>query len=68
MERDVACELWSKASQSWVKFSIYVGNDDSTTLADLKSKVPYDVVHVKRSLNSKLFNLKDHLKVQTAQF
>ena len=68
MERDVACELCSKAPQSRVKFSIYVGDDDSTTLADLKSKVPYgvekwsDVVHAKRSLNSRLFNLKDRFK------
>ena len=38
MERDVACELWSKAPQSGVKFSIYVGDDDSTTLADIKNK------------------------------
>ena len=41
MERDVACELWRKAPQSGVKFSIYVGDDDSTTLADIKNKVPY---------------------------
>ena len=38
MERDVACELWRKAPQSGVKFSIYVGDDDSTTLADIKTK------------------------------
>ena len=37
MERDVACELWSKVLQSGVKFSIYVGDDDSTILADKKS-------------------------------
>ena len=54
MERDVTCELWSKALQSGVKFSIYVGDDDSTTLADIKNKVPYGVekwsdIHTKRS-------------------
>ena len=43
MERDVACELWRKAPQSGVKFSIYVGDDDSTTLADIKNKVLYGV-------------------------
>ena len=43
MERDVDCELWNKASESGVKFSVYVGDDDSTTLADLKNKVPYGV-------------------------
>ena len=31
IERDVTCELWSKAPQSGVKLSIYVGDDDSTT-------------------------------------
>lgn len=68
MERDVACELWSKAPESGVKFSIFVGDDDSTTLADIKNKVPYgvekwsDVVHAKRSLNSRLYNLKDRFK------
>ena len=68
MERDVACELWTKAPQSGVKFSIYVGDDDSTTLADIKNKVPYgvekwsDIVHVKRSLNTRLYNLKDRFK------
>ena len=43
MERGVACELWRKAPQSGVKFSIYVGDDDSTTLADIKNKVLYGV-------------------------
>ena len=36
----MACELWSKAPKSGVKFSIYVGDDDSTTLADKKTKPP----------------------------
>ena len=53
MERDVACELLSKTPQSGVKFSIYVGDDNSATLADIKNKVPYgvekssDIVHTK---------------------
>ena len=68
MERDVACELWRKAPQSGVKFSIYVGDDDSTTLADIKNKVPYgvekwsDVGHAKKSLNTRLYNLGDCFK------
>ena len=68
MERDVACELWRKAPQSGVKFSIYVGDDDSTTLADIKNKVPYgvekwsDVGHAKKSLNTRLYNLRDCFK------
>ena len=68
MEREVACELWSNAPQSGVKFSVFVGDDDSTTLADIRNKVPYgvekwsDIVHVKRSLNTRLYNLKDRFK------
>ena len=69
MERDVACELWNKAPESGVKLLLYVGDhDDSTTLADLKNKVPYgvekwsDIVHAKRSLNAILYNLKDRFK------
>ena len=68
MERDVACELWRKAPQSGVKFSIYVGDDDSTTLADIKNKVPRgvekwsDVGHAKKSLNTRLYNLRDCFK------
>ena len=64
MERDVACELWRKAPQSGVKFSIYVGDDDSTTLADIKNKVPcgvekwFNVGHAKKSLNTRSYNLK----------
>ena len=63
MERDVACELWRSAPEAGVKFSTYVGDDDSTTLADIHAKVPYDVqkwsdiVHTKRSLTSRLYNL-----------
>ena len=44
MERGVACELWRKAPQSGVKFSIYVGDDDPTTLADIKNKVRQDLL------------------------
>ena len=68
MERDIACELWRKAPQSGVKCSIYVGDDDPTTLADIKNKVPCgvekwsDVVHAKRSLNTRLYNLRDRFK------
>ena len=51
MERDVACELWRKAPQSGVKFSIYVGDDDSTTLADIKNKFPYGA----KAMDKKVF-------------
>ena len=40
MERDVACEMLSKAPKSAVKFSIYVGDDNSTASADIKKQNP----------------------------
>ena len=43
MKRDVACELWGSAPEEGFKFSSYVGDNDSTTLADIHAKVPYDV-------------------------
>ena len=56
MEPLAAVELFSKVTESNVKFSIYTGDDDSTTESHLKQKVPYgvekwsDTVHIKRSL------------------
>ncbi|XP_068738743.1 uncharacterized protein [Montipora capricornis] len=58
MERDVAVELWTNALDSGTHFSTYVGDDDSTTIADILSKVPYkvekwsDTIHTKRSLTT----------------
>ena len=68
MLRDVACQLWCSAPDARAKYSTYIGDDDSTTLADINSKVPYniekysDVIHTKRSMTTRLFNLKDHFK------
>ncbi|XP_068673244.1 uncharacterized protein [Montipora foliosa] len=68
MERDVAIELWTNALDSGTHFSTYVGDDDSTTIADILSKVPYkvekwsDTIHTKRSLTTRLYNLKDCFK------
>lgn len=68
MERDVAVELWTNALDSGTHFSTYVGDDDSTTIADILSKVPYkvekwsDTIHTKRSLTTRLYNLKDRFK------
>ena len=51
-----------------MKFSTYVRDDDSTTLADIHAKVPHDVqkwsdtVHTKRSLTSRLYNLKERIQ------
>ena len=43
MEPLAAVELFSKVTESNVKFSIYTGDDDSTTESHLKQKVPYGV-------------------------
>jgi len=39
MERDVAVELWTNALDSGTKFSTYVGDDDSSTIADILNSV-----------------------------
>lgn len=43
MKRDVAVELWTNALDSGTQFSTYVGDDDSTTIADILINVPYNV-------------------------
>ena len=39
MEPDAAVELFSRAPTQGVKFSIYTGDDDSTTEAHIRQKV-----------------------------
>ena len=66
MEPLAAVELFNKVTESNVKFSIYTGDDDSTTESHLK--VPYgvekwgDTVHIKRSLTTRLYNLSQRSK------
>ncbi|CAB4007536.1 Hypothetical predicted protein, partial [Paramuricea clavata] len=68
MEPDVACELWNAAPKQNLKFSTYVGDDDTTTLNHLNQNVPYgvekwsDIVHAKRSLTTRLYNLSSRSK------
>ena len=68
MERDVVVELWTSVVNSGIQFATYVGDDDSTTIADIHDKVPYyvdkwsDTIHTKRSLTTRLYNLKDRFK------
>lgn len=63
MESSVACELFQRAPERGIKYDKYVGDDDSTTFAYLKSKVPYglekisDLIHTKRSLNTRLYTI-----------
>ena len=55
--------MLTESLNSNVKLSVYVGDDDSTTPAHIKEKVPYpvekwtDIVHSKRSLTTRLYNL-----------
>lgn len=68
METDVACQLFRDALQTKVKYSSYVGDDDSTTLAELVKQSPYelqkysDIIHIKRSLGTRLYNLSQRMK------
>ncbi len=68
MEPDVACEHWNAAPKQNLKFSTYVGDDDTTTLSHLNHNVPYgvkkwsDIVHAKRSLTTRLYNLSSRCK------
>ena len=63
MEPSVACQLWNEAPKQNVKFSTFVGDDDTTTQVHLHQNVPYgvekwsDIVHAKRSLTTRLYNL-----------
>lgn len=63
MEPVAAVDLFTRSVKSNVKLSIYTGDDDSTTAAHIKQKVPYtvekwtDIVHAKRSLTTRLYNL-----------
>ena len=69
MESSVACELFQRAPERGIKYDKYVGDDDSTTFAYLKSKVPYgleknsELIHTKRSLNNRLYNLSQRQKL-----
>ena len=68
METEVACQLFKEAPKNNVKFSSYVGDDDSTTLAELVKRTPYklqknsDIIHIKRSLSTRLYNLSQRMK------
>ena len=63
MEPMAADHLFTESLNSNVKLSVYVGDEDSTTGTLTKEKVPYpvekwtDIVHAKRSLTTRLYNL-----------
>lgn len=41
MESNVVCELFKRAPARGIKYDKYIGDDDSTTFAHLKTNVPY---------------------------
>ena len=63
MEPACAVEMFNNAPKSNIKFSVYTGGDDSTTESHIHQKFPYgvekwsDIIHMKRSLTTRLYNL-----------
>ena len=68
MEPTGTVELFSRAPNQSVKLSVYTGDDDSTTEAHISQKVIYkvekfsDIIHMKRSLTTRLYNLGQNQK------
>ena len=68
MEPNVAVDLFKRATESKIKYSVYTGDDDTTTHSHIREKVPYDVekqsdvIHTKRSLITRLYKLKTQEK------
>lgn len=62
METEVACQLFKEAPKNNVKFSSYVRDVDSTTLAELVKQTPYklqkysDIIHINLSQRIKFPN------------
>ena len=60
--------LFQHSSKRGIKYDKYIGDDDSTTLAQLKAKVAYgleklsDFIHTKRSLSTRLYNISHRQK------
>ena len=63
MEPTAAVELFNNITKHNAKYATCTGDDDSTTESFLHAQVPYgiekfsDIIHIKRSLTSRLHNL-----------
>lgn len=72
MESNVAVQLFSEATQNGVSYSIYVGDDDSTTESHLQTLVNYDIEkwsdinHTSRTLGSRLYAAKNKVEGLTS--
>ena len=53
MEPDVAVDLFQRAIKNGVKYSIYTGDDDATTQAHFRDKVPYEVEKYSNTVHTK---------------
>ena len=68
MEPASAVEMFNNAPKQAVKYAVYTGDDDSTTEAHIRQKVSYgvekfsDIIHMKRSLTTRLYNLSHNAK------
>ncbi|XP_068700225.1 uncharacterized protein [Montipora foliosa] len=68
MEPASAVEMFNNAPKQKVKYAFYTGDDDSTTEAHIRQKVSYgvekfsDIIHMKRSLTTRLYNLSHNTK------
>ena len=68
MEPASAVEMFNIALKQKVKYPFYAGDDDSTTEAHIRQKVSYgdnefiDIIHMKRSLTTRLYNLSHNTK------
>ena len=62
------CKCLTMIPKQNVKYTIYTGDDDITTEADIRQKVSYgvekpsDIIHMKRSATTRLFNLSQNGK------
>lgn len=71
MESSVAVQLFNEAPANGMRFSTYVGDEDSTTESRLKVLVDYDIEkwtdlnHAKRTLGSRLYAMKGKVKGMT---
>ena len=68
MEPDAGVAMFNNAPKQNVKYSVYTGDDDSTTEAHIRQKVSYgveklsDIIHMKRSITTRLYSLIQHEK------
>ena len=56
MERGAAVDLWTNALDSGTQVSTYVGDDDSTTIADILNKVSYKVEKWSDTIHNQTFS------------